>query len=127
MHAALCVRFVVLFAAVADWDIQDVVFWLEDQNLDQYAPTFAQNEISGVVLLDLSLTDLDYLGVSILGHRKILLRNIEDLRSNGRVVGTVAKAAVSSDVSRSLSSVTTTHEKVAVVEYACLLMLVLMM
>ena len=100
----------VFVIGVSDWDIQDVVFWLEDQHLDQYSPTFAQNEISGLVLLDLSLTDFDYLGVSILGHRKILLRNIEDLRSNGRVTAALAKAAAASDVTRSLSSMNT-HNK----------------
>ena len=53
--------------------------------LSQYVPIFAQNEISGPVVLDLSLEDLDYLGISILAHRKILLKAIEDIRNNKRV------------------------------------------
>ena len=54
-------------------------------SLGQYAPAFAANEISGLVLLDLSLDDLDYLEIKILGHRKIILKGVEDLRENKRV------------------------------------------
>ena len=35
--------------------------------------------------MDITLDDLDYLGVKKLGHRKIILRSIEDLRKNGRI------------------------------------------
>ena len=35
--------------------------------------------------MDITLDDLDYLGVTKLGHRKIILRSIEDLRKNGRI------------------------------------------
>ena len=59
--------------------------WLQSIRLDTYAASFAVNEISGQVLLDISLDDLDYMDVTILGHRKLILKGIEDLRKNKRV------------------------------------------
>jgi SAM domain (Sterile alpha motif) len=35
--------------------------------------------------LDIALDDLDYIGVNKLGHRKIILKSIEDLRKNKRI------------------------------------------
>ena len=53
--------------------------------LIQYVSQFEENEINGPILLEISLEDLDYMGVKILGHRKVLLKGIEDLRKNKRV------------------------------------------
>lgn len=39
--------------------------------LEQHASAFAANEISGPILLDISLEDLDYMGVTVLAHRKV--------------------------------------------------------
>jgi len=50
--------------------------------LPQYVPVFLQNEINGGVLLDLTLDDLDYLSVTVLAHRKTILRAIEEIRLN---------------------------------------------
>lgn len=41
--------------------------------------------MSGPILLDISLSDLDYMGITILGHRKIILKSIEDLRKNKKI------------------------------------------
>lgn len=46
---------------------------------------FRENEIDGNNLLDLSLNDLDYLNITILGHRKTILRGIDDLREKHKV------------------------------------------
>lgn len=59
--------------------------WLISAQLSHYSASFIANEISGPVLLDITLDDLDYMGVSILGHRKIILKSIEDLRKNRRI------------------------------------------
>ena len=67
------------------WSIADVGEWLQSIRLDAYVASFAVNEISGQVLLDISLDDLDYMDVTILGHRKLILKGIEDLRKNKRV------------------------------------------
>ena len=70
---------------VDTWMIDDVGEWLRSVNLETYAASFRINEISGQVLLDISLDDLDYMGVTILAHRKLILKGIEDLRKNKRV------------------------------------------
>ena len=62
----------------------DVGEWLTSKNMGQYSPNFQQNEITGSVLMDISLEDLDYMGITILGHRKTILKGIEEL-SSGRV------------------------------------------
>jgi hypothetical protein len=54
-------------------------------NLQTYISVFSQNEMSGPILLDISLSDLDYMGITILGHRKIILKSIEDLRKNKKI------------------------------------------
>ena len=51
----------------------DLAEWLGRHGLDQYAQTFAENNIEFSVLPDLTEDDLEKLGVS-LGHRKKLLR-----------------------------------------------------
>ena len=73
------------------WMIDDVGEWLRSVNLETYAASFRINEISGQVLLDISLDDLDYMGVTILAHRKLILKGIEDLRKNKRVTIQVRK------------------------------------
>jgi class 3 adenylate cyclase/predicted ATPase len=55
--------------------------WLDSIGLRQYAETFAQNAITWELLQDLGDQDLRELGVSALGHRKVLLRAVTALRS----------------------------------------------
>lgn len=62
------------------WSVVDVAAWLNSISMAQYASAFSQNEITGPILLDLSLEDLDYMGITILGHRKTILNGIEELR-----------------------------------------------
>lgn len=67
---------------VSQWNKAEVSNWLNSLSLGQYVDVFESNDISGAVLLDLSLEDLDYLNVKALGHRKLILKGIEDLRKN---------------------------------------------
>jgi hypothetical protein len=60
--------------------MQQVAEWLEKLGLGQYAPRFAENDISFSVLSDLTDQDLKDIGVS-LGHRRQLLRAIAELTS----------------------------------------------
>lgn len=62
--------------------------WLESKNLTQYIPNFMQNEINGSVLVDISLEDLDYMDITILGHRKTILKGIEEISSGKKVCTT---------------------------------------
>lgn len=65
-----------------EWSVEDVGEWLCMMNLAQYVESFASNEMTGAVLLDISLEDLDYLGVTKLAHRKTLVKAVEELRLN---------------------------------------------
>ena len=56
----------------------DIGTWLHGLGLDQYAPVFRDNAIDLETLPDLTETDLEKLGV-LLGHRKRMLRAIDDL------------------------------------------------
>ena len=63
------------------WTSSEVIQWLETlPDLKQYATSFAENEIDGEALLELTNQDLKGdLGIAPLGHRKQLLRLIKKL------------------------------------------------
>lgn len=74
-------------------------------SLSTYQEVFKSNEIKGELLLEISLEDLDYLGISTLGHRKLIIKGVEDLRLNRRVTITAPSRASSAETSK-LSQVT---------------------
>jgi len=63
----------------------DVASWLRSIGLEQYEAVFRENAISEKVLPRLTAEDLKDLGVSIVGHRRVLLDAIIDLRSGTKV------------------------------------------
>ena len=73
-------------AEIDRWTANDVGDWLASVNLHQYIDAFILNEINGIILLDITLEDLDYMGITALGHRKTILKGAEDLRVHRRVV-----------------------------------------
>jgi hypothetical protein len=73
--------------------MQQVADWLGKLGLGQYAQRFAENDISFVILPDLSDQDLEKIGVSSLGHRRLLLRAIAELKIIDKGTPTVASAA----------------------------------
>jgi class 3 adenylate cyclase len=58
----------------------DIGTWLHGLALEQYEPVFRDNAIDLETLPDLTETDLEKLGV-LLGHRKRIVRAIDDLRA----------------------------------------------
>src|SRR4029079_10387375 len=70
--------------------MQQVTDWLKKLDLGQYAQRFAENDISFVILPDLTDLDLEKIGVASLGHRRLLLREIGEL---ARVAKGTAKRA----------------------------------
>src|SRR3954452_22092773 len=66
----------------------DLAEWLGKHGLGQYAKTFAENNIEFSILPDLTENDLEKLGVSSLGHRKKLLKAIEELAAARQPTGT---------------------------------------
>lgn len=55
---------------VEAWGVADTVEWVTSLGLGQYAAVFEANEISGPVLVEVGLEDLDYMEVKVLAHRK---------------------------------------------------------
>jgi class 3 adenylate cyclase len=60
--------------------MQQVADWLERLGLSQYSRCFAENDISFVILPALTDQDLEKIGVASLGHRRLLLRSIAELK-----------------------------------------------
>jgi hypothetical protein len=65
----------------------DIVVWLRSLGLGQYEAAFRENEIDERVLPNLTAEDLKELGVTALGHRRILLDAIAALRSDTSAPG----------------------------------------
>jgi hypothetical protein len=62
--------------------MQQTVEWLQKLGLGQYAHRFAENDITFVILPDLTDQDLEKIGVASLGHRRLLLRAIGELKGH---------------------------------------------
>jgi hypothetical protein len=58
----------------------DLGDWLRNLGLEQYEATFRENAINEKVLPNLTAEDLKDMGVSIVGHRRVLLDAIAALR-----------------------------------------------
>lgn len=65
---------------VRNWTCDRVLDWLQELELSQYIPTFADNDLDGEALLllnDAALRDLD---ITSIGHRMLLLSEIFQLK-----------------------------------------------
>src|ERR1700746_1110476 len=60
--------------------MQPIADWLRKLGLGQYTQCFAENDINFSILPDLTDQDLKDLGVASLGHRRLLLRAIAELK-----------------------------------------------
>ena len=60
----------------------DIVVWLRSLGLEEYEAAFRDNKINERVLPNLTPEDLKELGVTALGHRRILLDAISTLRAD---------------------------------------------
>jgi class 3 adenylate cyclase/predicted ATPase len=60
--------------------MQQITDWLEKLGVEQYAQCFAENDITFGILSDLTDQDLKDIGVTSLGHRRLLLRAIAELK-----------------------------------------------
>ncbi len=74
-----------------EWSIDEVARWLESLSLAMHCQTFAQNLVDGETLLSLTAEDIsESLGVTKLGHCKVLAKGILALRAQARGDGQVA-------------------------------------
>jgi hypothetical protein len=60
-----------------------VIVWLRSLGLEEYEEAFRDNKIDERVLPNLTQEDLKEIGVSPVGHRRILLDAIAALRNDG--------------------------------------------
>jgi hypothetical protein len=84
--------------------MQEVANWLEKLGLGQYAKRFAENEITVSILPDLTDADLKELGISALGHRRLLLRAISELGRAGEDAPKPAVAPVATVIEQARDS-----------------------
>ena len=75
--------------------MQQVADWLQKLGLGQYAQRFAENDISFAILPDLTDQDLEKIGVASLGHRRLLLRAISELKGGETVAPKPANENIS--------------------------------
>ena len=61
---------------VLDWSVSDVGLWLSNVGLDEYKLMVMNQAISGLELVDLTLDDLGSIGISKLGDKKKILREV---------------------------------------------------
>ena len=72
--------------------MQQIADWLEKIGLGQYAERFAENGIDFEILSDLTDQDLEKIGVTLLGHRRKLLRAIATLKGVEQITPAVGAA-----------------------------------
>jgi class 3 adenylate cyclase/predicted ATPase len=77
----------------------DIVVWLRSLGLERYEAIFRENEISDRVLPSLTAEDLKELGVTALGHRRILLDAIAALRADASGKAPSADVATAPSIS----------------------------
>ncbi len=63
----------------------DIEEWLRAWGLEQYAGSFAENDLDWDLILELGETDLEKIGITSLGHRKRLLKAIDRRRRDLRI------------------------------------------
>ena len=68
----------------------DIGGWLRGLGLERYEQAFRDNEIDLRVLPELTADDLKEIGVTAIGHRRLLLKAIADFapqRANRQILG----------------------------------------
>ncbi|BFZ64363.1 hypothetical protein YB2330_005506 [Saitoella coloradoensis] len=65
---------------ITDWTVDQVSSWLDALNYEKYAPSFAENGITGEILVHLDHPSLKDLGVTSVGHRLHLLKAIYQVK-----------------------------------------------
>jgi len=64
---------------VSNWSTVEVGIWLESVQLGEYTEVFANNDIRGKELLNLSRRDLKEIGITKVGHLKRILMAVKEL------------------------------------------------
>jgi len=64
---------------ISNWSTVEVGIWLESVQLGEYTEVFANNDIRGKELLNLSRRDLKEIGITKIGHLKRILMAVKEL------------------------------------------------
>lgn len=64
---------------ISNWSTVEVGIWLESVQLGEYTEVFANNDIRGKELLNLSRRDLKEIGITKVGHLKRILMAVKEL------------------------------------------------
>lgn len=64
---------------IPNWSTVEVGIWLESVQLGEYTEVFANNDIRGKELLNLSRRDLKEIGITKVGHLKRILMAVKEL------------------------------------------------
>src|SRR6516225_3333980 len=75
----------------------DVGDWLRKLGLEEYEGAFRENKINETVLPKLTSEDLKELGVTALGHRRMLLDAIAALRAPASAPAPLSDASAATD------------------------------
>jgi len=70
-------------SSVADWPIEKVMNWLSATGFGHISNNFEEHRITGDILLELTSSDLEEIGIHALGDKKRLLRAVAQLRVPG--------------------------------------------
>ena len=62
----------------------DVADWLQALGLELYEAAFRENDVHAELLPDLTADDLKDLGITSIGHRRVLLKAIAALHRESR-------------------------------------------
>ncbi|KAI9265013.1 hypothetical protein BDA99DRAFT_40656 [Phascolomyces articulosus] len=72
---------------IDEWTIDQVADWLQSVGLDHVSNNFIEQEITGDILLSLTLDSLKELGITAYGRRYKVMTAIEKLKSTNKVEG----------------------------------------
>ncbi|KAI7851976.1 hypothetical protein BDC45DRAFT_486034 [Circinella umbellata] len=70
---------------IDDWSIDQVADWLQSVGLDNVSNNFVEQEITGDILLSLTIDSLKELGIAAYGRRYKIMTAIEKLKSTNKL------------------------------------------
>ncbi|ETO16911.1 hypothetical protein RFI_20426, partial [Reticulomyxa filosa] len=97
---------------ISTWTESDVNQWMKEMGYPEYATIFLENNIDGKILLDLNKEDFTSLGITSVGHRKALERQIQQLRDkvNDTYSETMSPTTLSNETYRQTNSKSITNQ-----------------
>eukprot|EP01091_Cochliopodium_minus_P009971 TRINITY_DN2579_c0_g1_i1.p1 TRINITY_DN2579_c0_g1~~TRINITY_DN2579_c0_g1_i1.p1 ORF type:complete len:569 (-),score=160.27 TRINITY_DN2579_c0_g1_i1:63-1769(-) len=86
------------------WNKEDVGLWIKSLGFPEYQKLFIQHDVSGEVIFSLDIVDLKAIGVSVLGHRKKIMQEVNALGTSLKKDDSNSKSKSKSEDSQSNDS-----------------------